>query len=97
MQTYKYNPEHREVLDLKIKLILERFDFARVLQTMIALKWKYSDSDEYPTIKHLKEIAKMLMENAMMETGHCSTGGFTAKIINEKTVYLYFAVETTVE
>lgn len=62
-----------------IDAIIERFDFKRVLDHMIAVDWKWRG--ETPTLEELKSTARFALVQVIMDTApssNCGTGGFRA-------------------
>lgn len=62
----------------KIKEILENFNFNRVHDVMVHLKWTWGLENEAPSIKKLKKCAKDLLKRSK-KYGSISTGGFEAR------------------
>jgi len=62
-----------------INTIIERFDFKRVLDHMIAVDWKWRG--ETPTLEELKSTARFVLVQvitASEPSSNCGTGGFRA-------------------
>ena len=90
-----------------INIILESFDFARVMKTMDALEWTYAKKDggknKYvrPGIKDVTDLAETVMTDACEavsldggpETCLYRCGGFAAEADSDGDVELSFEVE----
>ena len=62
-----------------IDAIIERFDFNRVLDHMIAVDWKWMG--ETPTLDDLKSTARFVLVQVIIAkepSSNCGTGGFRA-------------------
>jgi hypothetical protein len=76
-----------QTLNEQARDIMSRFDFARVQQTMEALKWTWRGDAESPSIPDLISTADDVIRWAV--TGYTadmpfyssSTGGFTARVL----------------
>ena len=85
---------------LKIKYILDHFNFAKVQETMIALDWVWqhmSDPDDQtmrvPSIERMKQTARhLLYEAATCKERYFATGGFHAQRYEEGDLALQFVV-----
>lgn len=89
--------------ETQISLILERFDFEKVRAIMQLLKWKWSGSEEPPTLQQLRQSASDLMTALLVYDSpvKISSGGFVAeKYFTDEGAFieLYFkAVELSAE
>ena len=85
---------------LKIKYVLDHFNFPKVQQAMVALDWKWqhmSDPDDQtmrvPTIERMKETARHLLYQAATSTErYFATGGFHAQRYKDGDICLQFIV-----
>lgn len=78
--------------------IMDNFDFARVHNAMVALKWEWSSTGGVPELSQVKKMARKLlretMENKDLDNGsYISTGGFKVSKY-EKHYELSFEVES---
>lgn len=72
--------------NLKINLVLERFDFNKVEKAMEATAWLWYKEDGtyyYPYPEELRNRAENLLEDCI-ETGYASCGGLTATYENKE-------------
>lgn len=67
------------------KEILDNFNWKRVRDMMLLLKWEWGAGEDafIPSIRQLKETAYQLCKEAWVEDSMCATGGFQAR----KTAY----------
>ena len=85
---------------LKIKYILDHFNFYKVQEAMIALDWKWqhmSDpvdtSHRVPTIERMKETATHLLHQvSTKKERHWATGGFHATRYKDGDIELQFVL-----
>lgn len=75
----------------EIDTLIDNLDFKRIRKAMKALEWCYYDSDEYPTVERLKDVARRLLMEAYStvregEQKKCTlgSGGFQAKAERHK-------------
>ena len=65
--------------DVKIKSILNYFDFNKVKKIMDVLNWKWASSKNgVPDIDEIRKLATRLLIDACVEKQNISTGGFRA-------------------
>ena len=65
--------------DVKIKSILNHFDFNKVKKIMDVLNWKWASSKNgVPDIDEIRKLATRLLIDACVEKQNISTGGFRA-------------------
>jgi len=78
----------------QIEVIMESFNFKRVLEHMSATNWKWVD--KAPSIQDLRVEAIRLMKDVTKHTHAraCSSGGFEARKI-DKELFLTFKVAAT--
>lgn len=79
---------NKEYVELRIKDIIDNFNFKRVQMVMEALDWHYFDDNEnIPSLNRLKETATYALNEAINELkkniinsdySYCETGGFRA-------------------
>ena len=79
---------NKEYVELRIKEIIDNFNFKRVQMVMEALDWHYFDDNEnIPSLNRLKETATYTLNEAINELkkniinndySYCETGGFRA-------------------
>ena len=79
---------NKEYVELRIKDIIDNFNFKRVQMVMEALDWHYFDDNEnIPSLNRLKETATYVLNEAINELkkniinsdySYCETGGFRA-------------------
>lgn len=89
--------------DLKIKYVLDHFNFERVQDVMIAANWKWQHIDDpddkthrVPTIERMKKVAShLLYEVATQKEKTWSTGGFQARRFSSGQIGLSFVVAET--
>lgn len=85
---------------LKIKYIIDHFNFAKVQEAMVALDWKWqhaNDPDDQtmrvPSIERMKQTAHhLLYEAATCKERYFATGGFHAQRYEEGDLALQFIV-----
>lgn len=60
--------------------ILDEFDFEKVHRVMLALNWKWYDTEGIPSIADLRRMARSLLKQVVESKGIHSvgSGGFTA-------------------
>lgn len=85
---------------LKIKYILDHFDFNKVQEAMMALDWKWQHMNDpidqtsrIPTVKRMKDTATYLLKQ--VSTGkerHWATGGFHATRYKDGDIELQFVL-----
>ena len=65
--------------DVKIKSILNHFDFNKVKKIMDVLNWKWASSKNgFPDMDEIRKLATRLLIDACVEKTNISTGGFRA-------------------
>ena len=79
---------NEKYVKLRIKEVIDNFDFKRVQMVMEALDWHYfDDNDNIPSLNKLKETATHTLNGAINELkrniinydySYCETGGFRA-------------------
>lgn len=79
---------NKKYVKLRIKDIIDNFNFKRVQMVMEALDWHYfDDNDNIPSLNRLKETAKYTLNEAINKLkndiinndySYCETGGFRA-------------------
>jgi hypothetical protein len=85
---------------LKIKYILDHFNFAKVQEAMVALNWVWQHMDDpddqtmrVPTIERMKQTAARLLHNAATnKERYFATGGFHAQRYEEGDIALQFII-----
>lgn len=76
---YKLDGRLNDDDDLKIKSILNNFDFNKVKKIMDVLNWKWASSKNgVPDIDEIRKLATRLLIDACVEKQNISTGGFRA-------------------
>lgn len=85
---------------LKIKYILDHFNFAKVQEAMVALNWVWQHMDDpddqtmrVPTIERMKQTAAHLLYNAATnKERYFATGGFHAQRFKGGDIQLQFVI-----
>lgn len=85
---------------LKIKYILDHFNFAKVQEAMVALDWKWQHMNDpldqtsrVPTVERMKETARhLLYQAATSKERYFATGGFHAQRYEYGDLSLQFVV-----
>lgn len=85
---------------LKIKYILDHFNFIKVQKAMEALDWKWQhindpidQTSRVPTIERMKETARhLLYQVSSKKERHWATGGFHATRYEDGDIELQFVV-----
>lgn len=94
-------PEHYDL----IMDCLDEFDFDRVHKVMFFLDWKYSDSNDVPTVQELRKNARKYLQLVAQEALSCNgeyitgTGGFRyeAKVYENEDNFLWLRMSFCVE
>jgi hypothetical protein len=89
--------------DLKIKYVLDHFNFERVHDVMTATNWKWQHMDDpedtshrVPTIERMKRVATHLLYQVATEKEKIwGTGGFQARRFLSGQIELSFVVAET--
>jgi len=89
--------------DLKIKYVLDHFNFEKVHDVMTASNWKWQHMDDpedtthrVPTIERMKKVAThLLYQVATQKEKMWSTGGFQARRFLSGQIELSFVVAET--
>lgn len=82
----------------QIDRLLDGFDFEQVHRAMVALKWKWHETDDgphqVPATPDLRRCARKLLEYVIQpdSTGYTSTGGFVATRDEDGWINLRFEV-----
>ena len=87
-------------LDLKVKYLIDHFDFDKVHRTMIALDWKWQHIEDQtdptsrvPTIERMKESARyLLLKAGSHKDSYWATGGFHAQRFKNGNLQLQFVL-----
>ncbi len=85
---------------LKIKYILDHFNFAKVQDAMLALDWKWQHMNDpndqtlrVPTIERMKETARhLLYQVSTNKERYWATGGFHAQRFKDGDIQLQFVL-----
>ena len=76
---YKLDDRLNDDDDVKIKSILNHFDFNKFKKIMDVLNWKWASSKNgVPDIDEIRKLATRLLIDACVEKTNISTGGFRA-------------------
>ena len=76
---YKLDDRLNDDDDVKIKSILNHFDFNKVKKIMDVLNWKWvSSKNGVPDMVEIRKLATRLLIDACVEKQNISTGGFRA-------------------
>ena len=89
-----------EDLALRVKHIIDHFDFDKVQRAMVALDWKWQHIDDeedqtsrVPSIERMKETARHLLYQAgTQKERYWATGGFHAQRFKTGDMRLQFVV-----